>query len=187
MFSSRNFMVFCLIFTSLSHSEFIFVYDVRVRGFLSNVIDSCLLSSLASWWLEVLCSVQFSCSVVSDSLKPQGLQHARPPHPSSTSRACSDSCPVSQWCHPTISSSVVTFSTCLQSFPATGSFLMSQFFTWRGGGGAGWEKYCFQLQHQFFQWIFSTDFLQNGLVWSLCNPGDSWESLGLPGDPTSPF
>ena len=74
-------------------------------------------------------SVQFSRSVVSDSLRPHGLQHARPPCPSPTCRAFSNSCPLSQWCHPTISSSVIPFSSCLQSFPAWGSFPMSQFFT----------------------------------------------------------
>ena len=58
-------------------------------------------------------SVQFSCSVVSDSLWPHGLQHTRPPCPSPTPRACSNSCPLSRWCHPTISSSVVPFSSCL--------------------------------------------------------------------------
>ena len=72
-------------------------------------------------------SVQFSRSVVSDSLWPHGLQHARPPCPSPTLRVYSNSCPLSQWCHPTISSSVVPFS-CLQSFPASGSFQMSQLF-----------------------------------------------------------
>ena len=69
-------------------------------------------------------SVQFSCSVVSDSLRPHGLQHARPPCPSPAPGACSNSCPSSQWCHPTISSSVVPFSFCLQSFTASGSFQM---------------------------------------------------------------
>ena len=73
-------------------------------------------------------SIQFSHSVVSDSLWPHGLQHARLPCPSPTPRACSNSCLSSQWCHPTISSSTVPFSSCLQSFPASGSFLMSQFF-----------------------------------------------------------
>ena len=73
-------------------------------------------------------TVQFSRSVVSESLRPHGPQHARLPCPSPTSRACSNLCPSSQWCHPTISSSVVPFS-CLQSFPASGSFPMSQFFT----------------------------------------------------------
>ena len=72
-------------------------------------------------------SVQFSCSVVSNSLRPQGLQHVRLPCPSSTSGACSNSCASSQWCHPTISSSVVPFS-CFQSFPALVSFPISQFF-----------------------------------------------------------
>ena len=65
---------------------------------------------------------------MSDSLWPHGLQHTRLPCPSPTPRACSHSCPSSRWCHPTISSSVVPFSSCLQSFPASGSFPMSQFF-----------------------------------------------------------
>ena len=74
-------------------------------------------------------SVQFSCSVMSDSLWPHGLQHTRPPCPSPTPGVYWNSYPLSQWCHPTISSSVVPFSSCLQSFPASGSFQMSQFFT----------------------------------------------------------
>ena len=69
---------------------------------------------------------QFSCSVVSNSLRPLGLQCARPPCPSPTPGAYSNSCPSSQWCHPTISSSVAPFSSCLQSFPASGFFLVSQ-------------------------------------------------------------
>ena len=73
-------------------------------------------------------SVQFSRSVMSDSLWPHGLQHARPPCPSPTPRACSNPCPLSQWCHPTISSSVIPFSSCPQSFPASGSSQMSQLF-----------------------------------------------------------
>ena len=73
-------------------------------------------------------SVQFSPSVVSNSLQPYGLQHVRLPCSSPTPRACSNSCPLSRWCHPTISSSVVPFSSHLQSFPASGSFQMSQFF-----------------------------------------------------------
>ena len=74
----------------------------------------------------LLQSVQFSRSVVSDSLRPYGRQHTKLPCPSSTPWACSNSCPSSQWCHPTISSSVIPFSSCLQSFPASGSFPMSQ-------------------------------------------------------------
>ena len=80
--------------------------------------------------------LQFSHSVVSDSLRPHGLQHSRPPYPFPTPRACSNSCPSSQWCHPTISSSVVPFSACFQSFPASGSFPMSQLFA-SGGQSIG--------------------------------------------------
>ena len=80
-------------------------------------------------------SVQFSCSVMSDSVRPHGLQQTRLPSPSRSPRAYPNSCPRSQRCHPTISSSVVPFSSCLQSFPASGSFLMSQFFT------SKWTKY----------------------------------------------
>ena len=71
---------------------------------------------------------QFGRSVVSDSLRHHGMQHARLPCPSPTPRACSNSCPSSRWCHPTISSSVIPFSSCLQYCPASGSFPMSQFF-----------------------------------------------------------
>ena len=74
-------------------------------------------------------SVQFSHSVVSDSLWPHGLQHTRPPYSSPTPRVYSNSCPLSWWCHPTISSSLVPFSPCLQSLPARGSFQLSQFFS----------------------------------------------------------
>ena len=79
---------------------------------------------------------QFSRSVESDSLRPHGLQHARPPCPSPTPGAWSKSCPSSWWCYPTISSSVIPFSSCLQSFPASGSFPMSQFFA-SGGQSIG--------------------------------------------------
>ena len=85
-----------------------------------------------SWWESItldsaLCrtffsSVQFSRSVVSDSLWPYGLQHARPPCPSPAPGIHSNSCPSCRWCHPTISSCVIPFSSCLQSFPASGSF-----------------------------------------------------------------
>ena len=77
-------------------------------------------------------SVQFSHSVVSDSLQPHGLQHARLPCPSPTPIVYPDSCPLSRWYHPTISSSVVPFSSCPQSFPASGSFQMSQLFASSG-------------------------------------------------------
>ena len=92
-------------------------------------------------------SVQFSHSVVSDSLQPRGLQHTRPPCPSPTPRVYSDSCLSSRWYHPTISFSVVPFSSHLQSFPASRSLQMSQLFT---------KVLEFQLQHQSFQWLFGT-------------------------------
>ena len=92
--------------------------------------------------LCVYSSVQFSHSVVSESLRPHESQHARPPCPSPTPRVHPNPCPLSQWCHPTISSSVVPFSSCPQSFPASGSFQMSQPFA---SGGQSME---FQLQHQ---------------------------------------
>ena len=94
----------------------------------------------ALWWHPIgrgfISSVQFSHSVVSDSLWPHGLQHTRLPCPLLSSRAFSNSGPLSRWCHPTISSSVAPFSSHLQSFPASGSFQMSQFFA-SGGQSIG--------------------------------------------------
>ena len=102
---------------------------------------------------QILHLVQFSYSVVSDCLWPHGLQHARLPCPSPTPSICSNSCPSSQWCHPTISSSVVPFSSWFQSFSASGSFQMRQFIT-------SFAKVLeLQLQHQSFQGTFSVDFL----------------------------
>ena len=83
-------------------------------------------------------SVQFSCLVMSNSMQPDGLQHARPPCPLPTPRVYLNSCPLSWWCHPTISSSVVPLSSCLQSFPASGSFLMNQLFV-SGGQSIGFS------------------------------------------------
>ena len=77
-------------------------------------------------------SVQFSCSVVSNSLRPHELQRARPPCPSPAPRAYPNPCPSSWWCHPSISSCIIAFSSCPQSFLALGSFPMSQLFTWGG-------------------------------------------------------
>ena len=79
--------------------------------------------------IDARLSVQFSCSVVSDSAQPHGLQHGRLPCPSPAPGAHSNSCPLSQWCHPTISSSAIPFSSRLHCFPASGSFSVSQFFT----------------------------------------------------------
>ena len=124
-------------------------------------------------------SVQFSSSVVSDSLRPHEPQHARPPCPAPTPRIHPNPSPLSQWCHPTISSSVIPFSPCPQSFPASGSFQMSQLIAtlWPLQVAKVLE---FQLQHQPFQWTPSTDFLYNGLVGSPCSPRDSQESSPTP-------
>ena len=84
---------------------------------------------LISDFSAILSLFLLSCSVVSDSLWPHGLQHARLPCPSPTPGAYSNSCTWSRWCHPTILSSVIPFSSCLQSFPTSGSFPMNQFFT----------------------------------------------------------
>ena len=97
-------------------------------------------------------SVQFSCSGVSDSLWPHGLQHIRPPCPSPTPRVYSNSCPSRWWCHPTISSSVVPFSSRLQSFPASGSFQMSQFFT-SGGQSTGVSALASVLPLKIQDWL----------------------------------
>ena len=106
--------------------------------FLDTLSFRCLMERL-HWNLGLMhlrSSVQFSRSVVSDSLRPHGLQHTRPPCPTPTPGVYPNSCPLSQWCHPTISSSVVPFSSHFQSFPASGSFPMRQFFT-SGGQSIG--------------------------------------------------
>ena len=97
-------------------------------------------------------SLMFSHSVVSHSLRSHGLQHARLPCPPSP-RACSNSCPLSQWCHPTISSSVIPFSSCLNLSQHQG------IFQWVGASYQVTKLLELQLQHQSFQWIFRTDLL----------------------------
>ena len=129
------------------------------------------------------CSVQFSCWVLSKSLQPHGLQHTRPACPP-TPKACSNSCPLSQWCHPAILSSVIPFSSCLQSSPASGSFQMSQFFAsggqsirvsasasvlptntqdWSPLGWTGWIS----LQSKGFSRIFSNTTVQKHQFFSV--------------------
>ena len=115
-------------------------------------------------------SVTQSCP----TLLPHGLQHSSLPCSSPTPGACSNSCPLSQCCHPIISSSVIPFSSHLQSFPVSGSFPVSQFFTQVA------KVLELQLQHQSFQGIFMTDFLYDWLVWSHCGPGESQESSSTP-------
>ena len=123
--------------------------------------------AFSDWFLSLsvqFSSVQFSYSVLSDSLQPHGLQHSRFPYPSPAPRAYSNSCPLSRWCHPIIS--VVAFS-CLQSFPASVSFQMSQLFTSSGqsiGVSASASVLPINIQNYF---------LQNGLVGSPCSPRDS--------------
>ena len=92
--------------------------------------------------------VQFSCSVVSDSLQPHGLQHTRPLGPSPTPRVYSNSCPLSWWCHPIISSFVFPFSSHRQSFPASGSFQMSQFFASGGQSYSSSHVQMWNLDHK---------------------------------------
>ena len=98
---------------------------------------------------------QFSCSVVSDSLWPHGLQYARPPCPSPTPGACSNSCPLSRWCYPAISSSVVLFSSCPPSLPASESFPMSQLFAW-GGQSTGVSALASFLPKKSQGWYVAT-------------------------------
>ena len=110
---------------------------------VTSVITNKLSRKLEVWWkttIAQLCIIQhmlqFSCSVVSDSLWPHELQHTRPPCLSPTPRVYPNSCPLSWWCQPTISSSVVPFSSCPQSFPASRYFQMSQLFA-SGGQSIG--------------------------------------------------
>ena len=162
----------------------------HVVNFIFNYLNNAILFSIAVapfynptnslWEFQFFCShesVQFSHSVVSDSLRPHELQHTRPPSPSPTPGVHPNPCPLSRWCHPTISSSVVPFSSCPQSFPASGSFQMSQLFTsgsqrigvsastsvlpmntqdWSPLGWTGWISF----QSKGLSGIFSTTIIQ---------------------------
>ena len=108
-----------------------------------------------------------------DSWQPHGLQHTRLPCPSPPPGVCSNSCPSSQWCHPTISSSVVPFSSCLHSFQHQG------LFQWVSSSHQVAKVLELHLQHQPFQWIFRVD-LWDGFVWSPCSPRDCQESSPTP-------
>ena len=113
----------------------------------------------------------FSRSVVSDSLRPHGLQHTRPPCPSPSPRACSNSCPLSRGCHPTISS------------PSPPAFSLSQhqgLFQWVGSSHLVGEILELQLQRQSFQWVFRIYFFSDWLIWSPCSPRGSQESSPIP-------
>ena len=125
----------------------------------------------------LLSSVQYSLLATSDSLWPHGLQPARLPCLSPTPRACSNSCPLSQWCHPTISSSVVHLSSCLQNTPTSGSFPMSQFFT-SDGQSIGASKYRLSIcDHLLSSAAAAAKSLQS--CTTLCDPIDG----SSPGSP----
>ena len=129
--------------------------------FFSGKIDSVDKNS------KTYSSVQFSHSVVSDCLWPRDLQHTRPPCPSPTARVYPNPCPLSQWCHPTISSSVVPFSSCPQSFPALESFPISQLFP-SGGQSIGVSASTSVLPMNTQDWA-----PLGRLVGSPCSPRDS--------------
>ena len=118
-------------------------------------------------------SVQFSRSVMSDYLQLHRLQHTRLPCPSPTPGTCSNSSPMSQWCHPTISSSVIPFSSCPQSFPASGSFPVSQFFA-SGGQSIGVSASASVLTMNIQDWS------PLGWAGSPCHSRDSQESSPTP-------
>ena len=111
----------------------------------------------------------FRCSVVSNSLLPHGLQHSRLPCPSLSPGVCSNSCPLRRWCHPTISSSVTLFSSCLQSFPASGSFPINQLFASgdQSTGALNLQVLRYGLFFIFF--FFASEYLQ--WTWISCSKG----------------
>ena len=127
------------------------------------------------WFGFIFSSVQFSSLIMSDSLQPHGQQQTRLPCPSPTPRACSNSCPSSQWCYPTISSSVICFSSCPQSSPASGSFPKSQFFA-SGGQSIEASASASVLPINIQDWF------PLGLTGSLISfcPRDSQESFSTP-------
>ena len=145
-----------------------FIIDIFYKIPLWNWVRKfiCIYFKISPSFSVKFSSVSQSCP----TLWPDELQHTRLPCPSSTTRACSNSCPSSQWCHPTISSSVVTFSSHLQSFPASGSFQMSQFFL-TGGQSTGVSASVLPIR---------TDFLQDGLLGSPGCPRNSQESSPTP-------
>ena len=123
---------------------------------------------------HIFSSVHFNRSVMSDSLRPHELPHATPPCPSPTPRVHPNPCPLSQWCHPTISSSVFPFSSCPQSIPVSGSFPMSKHFS-GGGQSIGVSASASVLPMDTQDWS-----PLGGLVGSPCSPRDSQESSPTP-------
>ena len=115
-------------------------------------------------FVNLYSSIQFNCSVMSDSLQPHEPQHSRPPCPSLTPGVYPNSCPLSRWCHPTISSSVVPVSFCLQSFPASGSFQMSQLFT-SGGQNIGISASTSVLPMNTQDWFPLVKYTKIKIMW----------------------
>ena len=114
--------------------------------------SSLLANDFALYFTETLETIQLSRSVTPNSLQPHGLQHARPPCPLITPGVYSNSCLLSRWCHPTISFSAIPFSSCLQSFPVSGSFQISQFFA-SGGQSIGASASASVLPVNFQDWF----------------------------------
>ena len=127
---------------------------------LENNFWSCVSFKLLDMRNCCCCSVTRSCLTATPKLR-----HTRLPCPSLPPRVCSNSCPLSQWCHPTMSSSVVPFSSCLQSFQRVSSSHQVD------------KELEFKFQHQSFQWMFRTNFLYDGLVGSPCSPRYSQETF----------
>ena len=131
----------------------LYVYSFStVHSFIDGYLYYFYILGIVNLLQWTLATVQFNRSVVSDSLRPHGLQHTGPPCSSPIPGACSNSCPWSWWCPPTISSSVISFSSCLQSWPASGSFPMSQFFT-SGGQRIGVSASASVLPMNIHDWI----------------------------------
>ena len=157
-----------------SYFQCLFHCSVRwIKKDLAIFIITCSASVFLKILKKSLLNFQFSRSVVSNSLWPHESQHTRPPCPSPTPRVYSNSCPSSWWCHPAISSSVVPFSSCPQSLPASGSFPMNS-------SDEVAKVLEFQVQHQSLKWTPRTDLFQDGLVGSPCSPRDFQESSPTP-------
>ena len=164
--------------TSLRKKKIFFFFSQKGLSFLTTLSKrsslETLLYPISLPQSPLLFLLLFSHSVMSDSLQPHGLQHTRFPFRPLSSRVHSRSCPLSHWYYPTISSSVIPFSSCLQSFPESGSF------KWVSSSHQVATVSEFHLQLQSFQWIFRVDFLLDWLIWSLCCPRDSQESSPAP-------
>ena len=157
--------------------SFSFFFCKMEMTFYQLGILRCQIVNQAYWRSKKLIfelAVQFSPSVMSNSLQPHGLQHTRLPCPSPTPGAYSNSRPSSQWCHP------ISHPLLSPSLPALNLSQRQGLFQWVSSCHQVGEVLEFQLQHQSFQWIFRIDFLYNWLLWSLCSPRDSQESSPTP-------